>query len=107
MNIIELLKTLRIRDKQIAESLGVKVAQLNRRQKQIQQPSDESVQQLRMYAKDLIHRLQTLVLEAESEEPTDTHTKEDISQSEEIPNEGKPQTDDINETKIKVKSKKK
>lgn len=33
MSVLELLKVLRIRDKQIAETMGIKIAQLNRWQK--------------------------------------------------------------------------
>lgn len=105
MNIIELLKTLRIRDKDIAKAMGVKVAQLNRRQKQIQQPSEESIKHLKNYATGLIIHLQLLV-DGKGEQTNEPIQQENTA-PEEIPNEGKPQTDDANETKIKVKSKKK
>lgn len=104
MNIIELLKTLRIRDKDIADVMGVRVAQLNRRQKQIQQPSDESKTQLRNYAKDLIHRLQMLILEVDEE--TTIAPEQETKDSQETINEDKPQIEDIEELKPTTKKKK-
>lgn len=68
MNTIELLKTLRIRDKQIAQTLWVQVAQLNRRQSQLQQPSEESKTQLKNYAKSFINKLQLLILNEDDTE---------------------------------------
>lgn len=107
MNTIELLKTLRTRDKHIADALGVKVAQLNRRQKQIQQPSEESIQQLRIYTIELIQRLQQF-LESEPLIPT---IQESHDQNKQEDNDSKPLSEDNNEpiqaTKRVTKSKKK
>ena len=104
MNTIELLKTLRIRDKQIAETMGVKVAQLNRRQKQIQQPSEESKTQLRNYARGLIHQLQVLIFEEEETElPTNIPTETINDDSQEIPDDSKPIAEDITEEETTYK----
>jgi hemerythrin-like domain-containing protein len=97
MNTIELLKTLRIRDKQIAQTLWVQVAQLNRRQNQLQQPSEESKTQLKNYAKGLIHHLQQLIFEEEWSIPTNIPTETTTDDSEQEPNETKPVSEDIKE----------
>lgn len=97
MNTIELLKTLRIRDKQIAQTLWVQVAQLNRRQNQLQQPSEESKTQLKNYAKGLIHHLQQLIFEEEWTIPTNIPTETTTDDSEQEPNETKPVSEGIKE----------
>lgn len=97
MNTIELLKTLRIRDKQIAQTLWVQVAQLNRRQNQLQQPSEESKTQLKNYAKGLVHHLQQLIFEEEWITPTNIPTETTTDDSEQEPNETKPVSEDIKE----------
>lgn len=97
MNTIELLKTLRIRDKQIAEMMGVKVAQLNRRQNQLQQPSEESKTHLKNYARGLIHHLQLLIFEEEWITTTNIPTETITDDSEQIPADTKPVSEDIQE----------
>ncbi|MEI6425885.1 MAG: hypothetical protein WCO66_00885 [Candidatus Absconditabacteria bacterium] len=58
MNVSALLLTLRKRDKDIAVAMGIKVAQLNRRQKKIQTPSDESEVKIREFVENHISELQ-------------------------------------------------
>ncbi len=58
MNVSELLTTLRKRDRDIAVAMGIKVAQLNRRQKKIQTPSDESEIKIREFVESHISELQ-------------------------------------------------
>ena len=103
MNTIELLKTLRIRDKQIAQTLWVQVAQLNRRQNQLQQPSEESKTQLKNYAKGLIHHLQQLIFEEEWTIPTNIPSETTTDDSEQEPNETKPVSEDIKEEQPTIK----
>lgn len=85
MNVPQLLKTLRMRDKQLAEKLNIKVAQLNRRQKEIQQPNEENKKQLIDHVvwliaelQRLIHDTGTITQESESvdQPPTDTQPQE-------------------------------
>ena len=97
MNITELLKTLRIRDKDIADAMGVRVAQLNRRQKQLQQPSEESKTQLKNYTKDLIHRLQLLICEEEWTISTNIPIETTTDDSEQELVDSKPVLEDIYE----------
>ncbi len=103
MNTIELLKTLRIRDKQIAQTLWVQVAQLNRRQNQLQQPSEESKTQLKNYARGLINHLQLLIFEEEWITPTNIPTETTTDDSEQEPNETKPVSEDIKEEQPTIK----
>lgn len=58
MNVPALLLTLRKRDRDIAQAMGIKVAQLNRRQKKIQEPSDESFVKIREFVESHISELQ-------------------------------------------------
>lgn len=58
MNVPALLTTLRKRDRDIAIEMGIKVAQLNRRQKKIQEPSDESFVKIREFIESHISELQ-------------------------------------------------
>ncbi len=58
MNVPALLLNLRKRDRDIAEAMWIKVAQLNRWQKKIQEPSDESQIKIREYVLDHISWLQ-------------------------------------------------
>lgn len=58
MNVPALLTTLRKRDSDIAIEMGIKVAQLNRRQKKIQTPSDESEVKIREFVENHISELQ-------------------------------------------------
>lgn len=58
MNVPQILKTIRMRDKQIADAMGVKVAQISRRQKQIQQPSDDNKVKLKQFIESHILTLQ-------------------------------------------------
>ncbi|HNG97373.1 MAG TPA: hypothetical protein PLW93_03815 [Candidatus Absconditabacterales bacterium] len=58
MNVPALLTTLRKRDRDIAIEMGIKVAQLNRRQKKIQAPSDESEVKIREFVENHISELQ-------------------------------------------------
>jgi transcriptional regulator with XRE-family HTH domain len=58
MNVPALLLTLRKRDRDIAQSMGIKVAQLNRWQKKIQEPSDESFVKIREFVESHISELQ-------------------------------------------------
>ena len=64
-----------MRDKQIADAMGVKVAQISRRQKQIQQPSDDNKVKLREFIEKHILTLQQY-LDGET-----TTTPEQIEQS--------------------------
>lgn len=105
MNTIELLKTLRIRDKEIAKTLWVQVAQLNRRQNKLQQPSEESKTQLKNYARGLIHHLQVLIFEEdETELPTNIPIETTNNDSQEIPDDTKPLSEDIQEEQPIVKT---
>lgn len=58
MNVPALLLTLRKRDRDIAQTMGIKVAQLNRWQKKIQEPSDESFVKIREFVENHISELQ-------------------------------------------------
>lgn len=58
MNVPALLLTLRKRDRDIAQAMGIKVAQLNRWQKKIQEPSDESFVKIREFVESHISELQ-------------------------------------------------
>ena len=58
MNVPALLLTLRKRDRDIAVAMGIKVAQLNRWQKKIQEPSDESFVKIREFVESHISELQ-------------------------------------------------
>ena len=58
MNVSALLLTLRKRDRDIAQTMGIKVAQLNRWQKKIQEPSDESFVKIREFVENHILELQ-------------------------------------------------
>lgn len=58
MNVPALLLTLRKRDRDIAQTMGIKVAQLNRWQKKIQEPSDESFVKIREFVESHISELQ-------------------------------------------------
>ena len=58
MNVPALLKTLRKRDKDISSEMWIKVAQLNRWQKKIQTPSDESEIKIREFVESHISELQ-------------------------------------------------
>ena len=103
MNTIELLKTLRIRDKEIAKTLWVQVAQLNRRQNQLQQPSEESKTQLKNYAKGLVHHLQQLIFEEEWITPTNIPTETTTDDSEQELHDTKPVSEDIKEEQPTIK----
>jgi hypothetical protein len=52
------ITTLRKRDRDIAQTMGIKVAQLNRWQKKIQEPSDESFVKIREFVENHILELQ-------------------------------------------------
>ncbi|AHB41677.1 hypothetical protein P148_SR1C00001G0889 [candidate division SR1 bacterium RAAC1_SR1_1] len=58
MNVPALLTILRKRDRDIAETMRIKVAQLNRWQKKIQEPSDESFVKIREFVESHISELQ-------------------------------------------------
>jgi len=58
MNVPALLLTLRKRDRDIAVAMGIKVAQLNRWQKKIQEPWDESEIKIREFVGKHISELQ-------------------------------------------------
>jgi hypothetical protein len=103
MNTIELLKTLRIRDKEIAKTLWVQVAQLNRRQNKLQQPSEESKTQLKNYARVLINHLQLLIFEEEWTIPTNIPTETTTDDSEQELHDTKPLSEDIQEEQLTVK----
>ncbi len=104
MNTIELLKTLRIRDKEIAKTLWVQVAQLNRRQNQLQQPSEESKTQLKNYARVLINHLQLLIFEEEWTIPTNIPTETTTDNSEQELHDTKPLSEDIQEEQPTIKT---
>lgn len=98
MNVPQLLKTLRMRDKQLAEKLNIKVAQLNRRQKEIQQPNEENKKQLIDHVVWLIAELQRLIqntgTRTKEAEPVDqlttdlsTDTQQTLQEAQEIPDQ--------------------
>ncbi len=103
MNTIELLKTLRIRDKEIAKTLWVQVAQLNRRQNKLQQPSEESKTQLKNFARGLINHLQLLIFEEEWTIPTNIPTETTTDDSEQELHDTKPLSEDIQEEQPTIK----
>ena len=61
MNIPAILKALRKKDWQIADDMGVKIAQLSRRQKKDQNPSKENQEKIKAYVLDHIATLQKLI----------------------------------------------
>lgn len=61
MNIPAIFKTLRKKDWQIADDMGVKIAQLSRRQKKDQNPSKENQEKIKAYVLDHITILQKLI----------------------------------------------
>ena len=61
MNIPAIFKTLRKKDWQIADDMGVKIAQLSRRQKKGQNPSKENQEKIKAYVLDHIAILQKLI----------------------------------------------
>lgn len=61
MNIPGLLKHIRQTDKMFADSMGVKVAQLNRRQKVIQHPNEESIAKLKNFFNEYMQTFQELL----------------------------------------------
>jgi len=61
MNIPAILKTLRKKDRQIAGDMGIKIAQLGRRQKKDQNPSKENQEKIKAYILDHIATLQKLI----------------------------------------------
>lgn len=61
MNIPAIFKTLRKKDWQIADDMGVKIAQLSRRQKKDQNPSKENQEKIKAYVLDHIATLQKLI----------------------------------------------
>jgi transcriptional regulator with XRE-family HTH domain len=100
MNVPQILKTIRMRDKQIADAMGVKVAQISRRQKEIQQPSDDKKVKLREFIEKHILTLQqyldgerTTTAEPieqptqEAETTPDTDTQENTEEAESEPEE--------------------
>jgi hypothetical protein len=99
MNVPQLLKTLRMRDKQLAEKLNIKVAQLNRRQKEIQQPNEENKKQLIDHVVWLIAELQRLIQDTRTptqetepvdQLPTETSTDTQPQEAQEIPDQETP-----------------
>lgn len=89
-----------MRDKQIADAMDVKVAQISRRQKQIQQPSDDNKVKLREFIEKHILTLQQYLdgetattaepIEQPTQEPEttpDTDSQENTKEAEPEPEE--------------------